>query len=173
MKESLVEEAIAKAYEVLLADVKRANMLLGDIAETVRLASDERLAEARMRLFHPIGFMLATPAESAGEAFEKFTSAIVEDKYDGIRAQVHVSPAGDGRESKVKIVFSNAGRDQRIVPVGSFAGRLRRRSDPGRRLLAWREGEALAFSALQKRLGRKRVTEKMIEEIPVGSYISV
>ncbi len=38
LKESLVEEAIAKAYEVKLAEVQRANMLLGDIGETLRLA---------------------------------------------------------------------------------------------------------------------------------------
>ena len=35
LKESLVEEAIAKAYEAPPADVKRANMLVGDILEGV------------------------------------------------------------------------------------------------------------------------------------------
>ena len=34
LKESLVEEAIAKAYGNPAADVQRANMLLGDIGET-------------------------------------------------------------------------------------------------------------------------------------------
>src|SRR3989475_2746903 len=68
LKESLVEEAIAKAYGGTLAggnlkDVQRANMLLGDIGETLRLAAAGRVAEARMRLFHPIGVMLARPAE--------------------------------------------------------------------------------------------------------------
>src|SRR5713226_1581910 len=38
LKESLVEEAIAKAYGGTLAEVQRANMLLGDIGETLRLA---------------------------------------------------------------------------------------------------------------------------------------
>ena len=42
-----------------------------------------------MRLFHPIGFMLASPAADAAEAFEYFEHALVEDKYDGIRAQAH------------------------------------------------------------------------------------
>ena len=44
-------------------------MLLGDIGETVRLAAEHRLGDARMRLFHPIGFMLASPAADAQEAF--------------------------------------------------------------------------------------------------------
>jgi len=55
LKESLVEDAIARAYFGTLAEVQRANMLLGDIGETVRLASEGKLAEARMRMFHPLG----------------------------------------------------------------------------------------------------------------------
>ncbi len=89
LKESLVEEAIAKAYDEPLATVQRANMLLGDIGGTLRLAAEHRLDEARMRLFHPIGFMLASPAADADEAFQYFEHALVEDKYDGIRAQAH------------------------------------------------------------------------------------
>src|SRR5205814_9314131 len=108
LKESLVEEAIAKAFgatlggEVpkageivkagdVLKSVQRANMLLGDIGETLRLAAEGRLAEAKMRLFHPIGFMLASPIESAEAGLTYFDEAAVEDKYDGIRAQAHVS----------------------------------------------------------------------------------
>ena len=89
LKESLVEEAIAKAFGARLPEVQRANLLLGDIGEAVRLASAGRLGEARMRLFHPLGFMLASPAESAREALSYFENAWVEDKYDGIRAQAH------------------------------------------------------------------------------------
>src|ERR1700692_2642345 len=91
LKESLVEEAIAKAYGGSLAEVQRANMLLGDIGETLRLAVDGKLAEAKMRMFHPLGFMLASPVESAEEGLSYFAEAAVENKYDGIRAQAHVS----------------------------------------------------------------------------------
>jgi DNA ligase-1 len=169
LKESLVEEAIAKAYQVPLADVQRANMLLGDIAETVRLAIEGRLREARMRLFHPIGFMLATPSESAAEAFEKISNAIVEDKYDGIRAQVHVSPARDGAEAKVKIYSRTLDEISESFPelrpsLAGFADEVVLDGE----ILAWRNGEALAFSTLQKRLGRKRVTASMMAEIPVA-----
>src|SRR5271157_4245689 len=89
LKESLVEEAIAKAYDEPLDRVQRANMLLGDIGGTLQLAAEHRLDQARMRLFHPIGFMLASPATDAEEAFQYFEHALVEDKYDGIRAQAH------------------------------------------------------------------------------------
>ena len=91
LKESLVEEAIAKAYGTTLSEVQRANMLLGDIGETLKLAAAGKLDQAKMRLFHPLGFMLASPAESAEEALSYFENALVEDKYDGIRAQAHCS----------------------------------------------------------------------------------
>jgi len=91
LKESLVEEAIAKAYGGTLSEVQRANMLLGDIGEALKLAAAGKLSDARMRLFHPLGFMLAGPAESAAQAVSYFQNALVEDKYDGIRAQAHCS----------------------------------------------------------------------------------
>ena len=94
----------AKAYGTTLADVQHANMLLGDVGETVRLASVGKLAETHMRLFHPLGFMLASPIDSPEEGLSYFAEAVVEDKYDGIRAQAHVS--GD----EVKI-FSRARDD--------------------------------------------------------------
>src|SRR5437764_7581161 len=71
LRESLVEEAIARAFEQPLAQVQRANMMLGDIGQTLGLAAKGKLAEARMRLFHPIGFMLATAVESAEEAMQQ------------------------------------------------------------------------------------------------------
>src|SRR3979411_160948 len=55
LKESLVQEAIAKAYGGTLKQVQRANMLLGDIGETLNLAATGRLADAKMRMFHPLG----------------------------------------------------------------------------------------------------------------------
>ena len=87
MKESLVEEAIARAYGATPTQVQRANMLLGDIGETVRLAGRAAPLAAEMRMFHPLGFMLASPIESAEEGLSYFAEAAVEDKYDGIRAQ--------------------------------------------------------------------------------------
>src|SRR5208282_4621409 len=96
LKESLVEEAIARAYggaleAGALENVQRANMLLGDIGETLRLAVEGKLAQAQMRMFHPLGFMLASPIESPEEGLSYFAEAAIEDKYDGIRAQAHVS----------------------------------------------------------------------------------
>src|SRR6516164_2541694 len=83
LNEGLMEEALARTFERPLAEIQRANMLTGDVGETLRLAATGKLAEARLRLFHPVGFMLAAVAETAEELGEAFPAgAMVEDKYD-------------------------------------------------------------------------------------------
>ncbi|MGZ4818298.1 MAG: ATP-dependent DNA ligase [Terriglobales bacterium] len=172
LKESLVEEAIAQAYHVPSSEVQRADMLLGDIGETLQLAAAHRLNQARMRLFHPLGFMLASPLESAAEAFEYFHDAAVEDKYDGIRAQAHIGmlqAPGEKLPSRQVRLFSRT-RDnitesfpELVAPLLDFPEDLILDGE----IVAWRHGRALPFSELQKRLGRKTVTEKMMREVPV------
>src|SRR5580658_6524555 len=216
LKESLVEEAIAKAYGGMqagaLEEVQRANMLLGHIGETLRLAVDGKLGEAKMRLFHPLGFMLASPIESAEEGLSYFTEAAVEDKYDGIRAQAHVS---DGEvkffsrtrdeitESFPELSDALAGLPHDVILDGeivawsySESARVGRAflpaaaapaagqgvnqapepatpapPDTSSALIAEHApehaGQARPFSVLQQRLGRKKVSEKMLREIPV------
>ena len=175
LKESLVEEAIARAYEVPLAEVQRANMLLGDIGETLKLASAGRLASAKMRVGHPLGFMLASPVESAEEAFDYFHQGAVEDKYDGIRAQGHVGCTGQGAglmEGQVKL-FSRtldnitASFPELVGPLSGFSEDVILDGE----IVAWRAGRALPFSELQKRLGRKTITEKIMREVPVAYVV--
>src|SRR6202790_4449025 len=172
LKERLDEEAIARAFEVPLGDVKRANMLLGDIGETLRLASAGKLAEARLRLFHPIDFMLASPVESSEEALSYFQNASVEDKYDGIRAQAHVS-GGEVR------IFSRT-RDEITESFPelprALAG-LPKDAILDGEIVAWNSGDAgvqdraLPFSTLQQRLGRKKVSAKLLREVPVAYIV--
>jgi DNA ligase 1 len=172
LKESLVEEAVAEAYDVAPAEVQRANMLLGDIGETLGLAADrklgrEQMAGIKMRVFHPLGFMLASPAESAEQALGYFANALVEDKYDGIRAQVHCSgdevrifsrTRDDITESFPELADGLAGFSQDVILDGEIA--------------AWdyadAGGRALPFSALQQRLGRKKVSAEMMRSVPVA-----
>ena len=189
LKESLVEEAIARAYGSTLAEVQRTNMLLGDIGETLRLAVEGRLADAKMRMFHPLGFMLASPVESAEEGLSYFADAAVEDKYDGIRAQAHV--AGE------VVKFFSRTRDEITESFpelpGALAG-IQEEAILDGEIVAWEYppnleqtqevvdetfseeakakagslGQARPFSVLQQRLGRKKVSEKMLREIPVA-----
>ena len=77
VKQSLVEEAIAVAANAPVEAVRRAVMLEADLADAVRRAFAGTLNEARMRLFHPLGFMLASPVETPEEAVERFTEKTV------------------------------------------------------------------------------------------------
>jgi DNA ligase 1 len=168
LKESLVEEAIAKAYGGTLVgaleEVQRANMLLGDIGETLRLAVAGKLAEATMRMFHPLGFMLASPIESAGEGLSYFAEAVVEDKYDGIRAQAHVSGGAVKFFSRTRDEITDSFPE---LP-GALAGMPQDAILDGE-IVAWNDsGRARPFSILQQRLGRKKVSERMLREVPVA-----
>jgi DNA ligase-1 len=182
LKESLVEEAIARAFELSLDQVKRANMLLGDLGETLRLASACKLADARLRLFHPIDFMLASPVESAQEALSYFQNAAAEDKYDGIRAQAHIRQ-GEVRlfsrtrdeitESFPELPPALAGLPKEAVLDGEIAAWSPCGADtlvrPAERSSA--SGRALPFSALQQRLGRKKVSAKLMREVPIAYLV--
>src|SRR5260370_20410814 len=91
LREGLVEDAIARAFAQPLAEVATANMLTGDIAEAAARARAGELTDVAMRLFHPLKFMLATPAADLNDITRTMPGEFfVEDKFDGIRAQAHV-----------------------------------------------------------------------------------
>jgi DNA ligase-1 len=185
LKESLVEDAIARAFEAPLDLVKRANMLLADIGETLRLASFGKLGDAQLRLFHPVDFMLASPVESPEEALGYFHDASVEHKYDGIRAQAHMS-RGEVR------IFSRT-RDeitQSFPELPQALAALPNDAILDGEIVAWNAawnttsnrsgnpdtnspsaGRALPFSALQQRLGRKKVSARLMQEVPVAYVV--
>jgi DNA ligase 1 len=183
VRQSLVEEAIAEAWAAPAAGVRRASMLLGSLPEVVSLATTGRLDQARMKLFHPLGFMLASPVASTSEAIARFTQEIaeelhaaaapqnaalreaqLEDKYDGIRAQLHVS------EGRVSIYSRNRDDLSASFPdlTEAFAA-IGEAAILDGEILAWSPaaGRALPFSSLQQRLGRKRVTPEMRRDVPV------
>src|SRR5205085_5917717 len=72
LREGLVEEAIAAAFDVPLDDVKEANMLLGDIGQTALLAKRGELHTAELSLFRPIKCMLASPEPTAEAIWSRF-----------------------------------------------------------------------------------------------------
>src|SRR5438552_3099585 len=174
LREGLVEEAIAKAFNVALDEVKEANMLLGDIGRTAVLARNNDLHRAELSLFRPIKCMLASPEPTAEAIWKRFVdvtvagsaaepknlppetaaatapTVYVEDKLDGIRAQLHASRARSE-------IFS---RDLKRI-TGQFpeiAEQAREFSEEvilDGEIIAFAEDRKLTFFDLQKRLGRK------------------
>ncbi len=162
LNEGLVEEALARGFGQPLADVQRAHMLTGDIAQTLRLAVAGRLGEARLSLFHPVGFMLASAADSTQDLMEAFPcGAMVEDKYDGIRAQVHKGTAGVKLFSRTLdeiVEFQELARPFQALP-GEFI--------LDGEIIGWRDGRPIPFTELQSRLGRKHADLFLPLELPV------
>jgi DNA ligase-1 len=163
LREGLVEAAIAKAFGRPLDAVKWAGMLTGDIGRMAELARDDKLDEASLALFHPIKFMLASPAEDADEIVKRLGVPVwVEDKYDGIRAQLHRD--GDDVRLYSRDLHDISGQFPEIVEgargldwTGILDGEI----------LAYRAGTVMPFQSLQARLGRKSPSAAIRAEIPV------
>jgi DNA ligase-1 len=204
----------------------------------VRLAAAGRLDEARMTLFHPLGFMLASPVESVDEALKRFAQEVaaeplnpgkpaksagvpgapggnrpglkpilspeadgtaeavplqgaewaapiqedlsssqiagllkeaqIEDKYDGIRAQLH---CGDVEQAGRVALFSRS-REDMTAAFPELAEAFASVDVPiilDGEVLAWdvANARAMPFSALQTRIGRKKVSDSMRQQTPV------
>jgi DNA ligase-1 len=192
LREGLVEEAIAQAFNAPVDEVKEANMLLGDIGRTAVLAKNNELHRAELSLFRPIKCMLASPEPTAEAIWKRFVdtaapkafgaeaknlppetaaattpgTVYVEDKFDGIRAQLHASPVRAE-------IFS---RDLKRI-TGQFpeiAGQAREFSEEvilDGEIVAFAEDRKLTFFDLQKRLGRKTEALDLFEtssaDVPV------
>jgi DNA ligase-1 len=163
LREGLVEDAIARAFKQPLAQVSMANMLRGDIGEAAVRARNGALHDIEMRLFHPLKFMLATPASDLADIARTMPKEFfVEDKFDGIRAQVH---AQDGRMAiysrtldEISIRFPELRQPLSELPADVIIDG---------EIITARGAEILPFSDLQKRLGRKTVGEELLKSAPV------
>ncbi len=243
VKESLVEEAIAVAAGAEVAQVRHAVMLEADLAGAVRRAFGGTLDGARMRLFHPLGFMLASPVDTPEEAVDRFTpkppkvvaekkpkrkgkkaieaeaaaaeetftevpamdtiatdpkagrmagdpdsgvllageseraagaaiQAFLEDKYDGMRAQVH---CGDAEQRGRVAIYSRNREDitESFPELAEAFARVGETTVGGLildgEILGWdyEQARALPFAVMGQRIGRKRVSNEVRRQIPV------
>jgi len=163
LRAGLVEDAIARAFGAAPADVSWASMLSGDIGEVAVLARHGGLRTAELRLLHPLQFMLASPEEDAEAIMRRVGGeAWVEDKYDGIRGQLH-------KEGDQIILYS---RDLNDV-TASFPEVVKAAQGVSHdllldgELLAFKDGVVRPFFELQHRLGRKVVSAQLLAEVPV------
>lgn len=192
LKEGLVEESIAAAFSKPPEEVRRANLLVGDIGQTARLAAADQLSQTALVPFQPLKCMLATPEETAADVWERVQQGAagvrpqsqtradnagrarddhasvlrtvwLENKYDGIRCQLH----------KVGRRVALYSRDLKDI-TAAFPEVVERVSGwmpdfiLDGEMLAMRGREVLPFADLQKRLGRREADLFMHEEVPVA-----
>lgn len=184
LKEGLVEDAVAVAFSKTAEEIRQTNLLLGDIGETARLAAENKLTTASLAPFRPIKLMLASPEQTAADVWERVQSSAgvppavseggqgrqdvcvttvwLEDKYDGIRCQLH----------KVRERVALYSRDLKDITstfpeIADAARRVPEDFIFDGEVVAMRGEEVLPFGELQKRLGRREADLFMHEEIPI------
>jgi DNA ligase-1 len=163
LREGLVVDAIAQAFAREAPVVRRAAAGAGDLGAVALAAKHDALAGLAIAYHAPIGFMLASPLAYESDFTELASSAwLVEDKYDGVRAQAHVT------NDRVSI-FSRTLNDvasafpEVVAALRTISGSFAFDGE----IVAMRDGRVLPFRFLQARLQRKVVAPEMLAEIPV------
>lgn len=169
--EGTIRDALAEAFfdGEHVEDIQQAYDFTNDFAEVAK-ASQESIEEVRsleLELYRPIKSMLAKKVETIEEGFEEVGEpAVIDYKYDGMRAQIHVK---DGEvkvftrrledvteqfPDVVEAVEENIDSDNCIVDA-EIVG-----YDP-------EDGSMIPFQKLSKRIKRKYEIQKLKAEIPV------
>lgn len=167
VREGLLEEAVARAFGREREAVGRAHMLEGDIGSAALRARADTLGAAVFRHFAPIGMMLATPVLDLAEIARRFPPPyVVEDKYDGVRAQVHKE---GGRVELYSRTFDRVTDrfPELLAPLLAIPGSYVLDAE----ILSLADGTAVPFTRFQRRLGRKVVGPEVVAELPASLVI--
>ena len=171
--EGLMEQAVAKAFDVPLKAVKKAAMLVGDVGEvaaTARNEGAEGLAQIGFKVFRPVNLMLASTAEGVENALqEQGGISAFEFKLDGARVQIHVAghrvkifsrTLTDVTASLPEIVetVKNNIVDKEVI----FEGEV---------IAVDAAGSPIPFQHLMRRFRRVHSISDMIEKIPVELFL--
>ena len=168
LSEGLVEAAIAEAFNVPIEQVKRVHLITGDIGETAVRCKHKQFESTKVTPFQPFRFMLASPVETAQEGFDRMGAGKVwtEEKYDGVRCQLHHV------EGRVELFSRDLKETTAAFPeLAEAALKLPHGVMFDGEVLAHRDGRVLRFFELQHRLGRKVVDEQLKREVPVALVI--
>ncbi len=114
-------------------------------------------------LSRPFPFFLANPLESPPESLGDVGQWQVEWKWDGIRAQI-IRREGQTfiwsrGEELMQDRFPELEREAECLADGTVLDG---------EIVGYRDGEILPFSQLQKRIGRRQLGKKILQEVPVA-----
>ncbi|HEY5146985.1 MAG TPA: hypothetical protein VII82_09470 [Polyangiaceae bacterium] len=161
--EGVVHGAIARAFDAPIDAVRQAAALVTDLGDLAILARDARLDQARLTVGKPAAFKLAVPIETLAGSIDP-SAYVLEDKIDGVRAQVHRTADGE-------VAIFARGLDRVTDAFPEVVAAVR--SLDGAAVL---DGEIVAlgaagrprpFQALQPRLKRQRPSAEDLAEVRV------
>jgi DNA ligase-1 len=163
LREGLVVDAIAAAFERDALAVRRAASAAGDIGAMAVAAKHDTLDEVALAYHVPLAFMLASPM-AYGSAYKELAAGtwLVEDKYDGVRIQAHVTAQRVSLFSRtlhdVAAAFPEIAAALAALPAPCILDG---------EIVAQRDDRVLPFRYLQARLQRKVVAAELQSDVPV------
>ncbi|MEM4733191.1 MAG: ATP-dependent DNA ligase [Candidatus Bathyarchaeia archaeon] len=171
--EGLMEQAVARAFDVPLATVQKASMTLGDIAEVAAMAKSGgkvQLEQRDFQVFRPVKLMLAQSADDVAEVLTQHGGkTALEYKYDGARVQIHK------RGSDVHIFSRRLTDVTRSLPEVVEAVKANVNAHEaileGEVIAVDHGGRPIPFQHLMRRFKRIREVQDTAEEIPVALYL--
>lgn len=161
----VLEGAIARAFGRPLEEVRAAAAIVTDPGETAVLARHDRLREARVEIGRPIAYMLATPIEAVAGEIDPALH-VMEDKIDGVRAQIHK------RGDVVSIFARGLERVTDAYPeiVAAFAEVEGDVALDGELVAVGDDARPRPFLALQQRLRRNEPSAELLADVPVAYF---
>jgi DNA ligase-1 len=162
VSQSLVVRALAEVGKVAPAVV--AHRLMGAWEPGAALLQGLLAASADDTVAsRPYPFFLAHPLEDDPSTLGPVERWQAEWKWDGVRAQV-VRRAGE-------VYVWSRGEEligERFPEVALAARRLADGTVLDGELLPWKDDQVLPFAELQRRIGRKQLTRKILEQVPAA-----
>ncbi len=173
LHEGLMEQAVARAFNVPLQQVQHVAMVVGDIGEVAAALKTQgitSLEKAGFTVFRPVKLMLAQTAESVEEALKEHGSASAfEYKYDGFRVQIHKQGA------EVKVFSRRLTEVTESLPevVRTVKQNIRASSAivEGEIIALDNTGYPIPFQHVMRRFKRTRELAAMQEKMPLTLYL--
>ena len=155
-----VLQALSRCCKVENEAIRYAQMLTGSIAKTAILAKEKRLSEADFQLFHPMAFMLAAPFSS--DKSLEWKDYIAEEKFDGMRCQLHA------HQNRVELFSRDLNPISKQFPeiIQTFSGKSLPYLVLDGEICVFKNNTIQAFQDLQKRMGVKKPTAQLQEKYP-------
>lgn len=160
VSQKLVVRALAEATGINAADI--AHRLMGEWEPTADFyASLTSPDTTDTKLSRPYPFCLAHALEEEPSSLGELDDWFAEWKWDGIRAQLI-------RRDGEYFLWSRGEErlDERFPELAEIIGQLPENIVLDGEIVGWKEGHVLPFADLQRRIGRKKLGPKILNDVP-------
>ena len=168
--QGIVRDSIANAFECDPSLVERAYSFTSDYTEVAAIARDKGeagLKKIRVSLFRPLRPMLAQSIHSVEEALSSFSPCFWEQKYDGLRVQIH-------KKADKIVVFTRRldNVTHQFPDLVEIARKFKcKNCIVEGEAVAFKSGKPLPFQILSRRIKRKYDVGEMVKKIPIKLFL--